>query len=65
MMRSYPREINVQNALEYSSRWVLLLAKCKRIHESFPSEHARNTDFTGSGTAYTSFNLSRILNFFL
>ena len=41
----------------------LLLATC--IHESFPSEHARSTDFIPSGKAYMSFNLLRMLNFFL
>ena len=42
----------------------MLLAKWKCIHESFPSEHARSTDFIRSGKAYTSFNLLRILIFF-
>ena len=63
-MGSYPREINVQNALEYSWRWALLLVKWKCIHVSFPYEHAQSMDFIWSGKAYTSFNLLHILNFF-
>ena len=31
MMRSYSREINVQNALDYSQRWALLPEKWKCI----------------------------------
>ena len=65
MMGSYRKEINVQNAQEYSKRWALLFAKWKCIHESFPSEQAQSIDFIWSGKAYTSFNLLRILNFFL
>ena len=42
----------------------MLLVKLKCIHESFPSKHARSTDFTRSGKAYTSFNLLHILFFF-
>ena len=62
MMGSYPREINVQNALEYS--WALLLAKWKCIHESFPFEYAQSTYFIWSGKAYTSYNLLHTLIFF-
>ena len=43
----------------------LLLAKWNCIHENFLSEHARSTAFIRFGKAYTSFNLWRILNFFL
>ena len=62
---SYRREINVQNALEYSFRDGLCYLRNESIHESFPSEHARSADFIRSGKAYTSFNLLRLLNFFL
>ena len=44
-MGSYLREINVQNAQEYSYRWALLTVKWKCIHESFPSEHAQSYRF--------------------
>ena len=42
---SYSREINVQNALEYSIRRASLPAKWKCMHESFPSEHTRSYGF--------------------
>ena len=56
MMGSYSREINVQNALEYSYCSGILLAKWKCIYESFLSEHTQSIDFIGSGKADTSFN---------
>ena len=60
MMGSYSREINVQDALEYSLKMGFVTCEMK----VFLLNRHEATAFFWSGQAYMSFNLLRILNFF-